>query len=67
MRRKIVTWLIALAASAYILPYATCATSAINGVVQAFKPCDVINCQNPPYFDPCMFLQCSRSTPTVTE
>ncbi len=46
---------------AFVLPFATCAASSINGVVQAFKPCDVFNCQNPNYFDPCMFMECNRT------
>lgn len=60
MRRKLTIWLVSLTAGAFVLPYATCATSSINGVIQAFKPCDVLNCENPQYFDPCMFIQCNR-------
>jgi len=66
MKRKLITWLIALTASAFVLPYATCATSAINGVVQAWKPCDVLNCVDPPYFNPCAILNCNRGVTTTT-
>lgn len=60
MRRKVIIWFLTLATTAFALPFATCATSSIQGVIQAFKPCDVFNCQNPNYFDPCMFINCVR-------
>jgi len=43
-----------------VLPFGTCTGSTIGGLVKAFKPCDVLNCTDPPYFDPCLILQCSR-------
>jgi len=64
MKKKIISILITLSACVLVLPVGTCASSAVNGVVQAFKPCDVFNCSNPNYLDPCKYLQCSRPTRT---
>ncbi|MFA5863807.1 MAG: hypothetical protein WC975_03880 [Phycisphaerae bacterium] len=61
MRRKLLTLLITLTTGMFVIPFGTCAGSAVNGVIQSFKPCDVLNCQNPTYFDPCMFINCNRT------
>jgi len=66
MRRKLVIWVLTLGSSLYVLPFATCATSAISGSIKAFKPCDVFNCNDPNYFDPCVILNCSEAVRAPT-
>ncbi len=65
MRRKLLNWMMALSAGLFVVPLSTCATSAVNGVIQTIRPCDFLNCEDPQYIDPCMFLQCERTTRTT--
>jgi hypothetical protein len=64
MRRKLFQWLLTLAAGTFIINISTCARSAIQGAVDSVIPCDILNCTDPSYVDPCMFIQCNRTAPT---
>jgi len=58
MMRKLLKWFLTIGLGMCFLPFGACLGSAPNGLVQSFKVCDVFNCQNPNYFDPCDWLQC---------
>jgi hypothetical protein len=61
--RKFMKWMLTISLSMFVLPFSACVGTSIDGVVQSFVPCDVLNCQNPTFFDPCMWLQCQRPGP----
>lgn len=69
MMRRLTTWLATLSLSLFVLPFGACASSALKGVVESWQPCDVFNCEDPNYIDPCMYLQCDKiqRSPTYGE
>ena len=60
MSRKVVLWLLTLTACLFMLPLGTCVRLGVDGGVQSFEPCDVLNCVDPSFLDPCRFLECGR-------
>lgn len=58
--RKFSKWLITLTCGMFVLPFGACLSASVDGVLQSFQPCDVLNCQDPTYFDPCLFIECGR-------
>jgi len=61
MRHRLLKWLLAVSVSMFVLPFGTCLSASIQGMVQSFEPCDTLNCNDPNFFDPCRFLQCERT------
>jgi hypothetical protein len=59
MRRRFRLLATGMLSCCLVLPFGACAAGAINGILRSFKPCDVLNCENTAYFDPCALLQCS--------
>jgi len=60
MIRKLTKWLLALGVVVLAVPGGACFNAAVNGLVQSFEVCDVINCQDSNYVIPCRFLECGR-------
>jgi len=66
MKRRLITWLLTLSASMFVLPFGSCVQASLDGVVQSVEPCDFLNCQDPRFVDPCRFLQCNRTSRPIT-
>jgi hypothetical protein len=59
-------WMMALTTVVFTVPLSTCATTAVNGLIQSVTPCDYLNCDDPTYFDVCMWIECERTSTTTT-
>jgi hypothetical protein len=59
MKRRIIRWMLTLGTCVYALDLGTCALGLAQGSINGIQMCDIVNCDDPSYIDPCKILSCT--------
>ncbi len=60
MKSKLIKWLMTFSACTFALSIGTCAQLAPEAIARAIEPCDIINCEDPRFFDLTRILEADR-------